>query len=178
MEPGELKPILTALVLPPAGPLLLATAGCALVAWRRRKAGVALAFAGIALLWLLSCHAVAMRLSDTLLPPVQPATPRQLQSVQAIVVLGGGADPLDQAGGQLLGADLLLGRQAGLGQQFAHMFSFVAQPGRRDRGAQRGRFRRQFGRDDAAREMPRSLICKGLRVIRHGCQSARGSPIV
>lgn len=90
MLDGELKPILTALVIPPAGPLLLAGLGCALVLWRRWKAGVALAIAGLALLWLLSCHAVAMRLSAQLLPPVQPVSPQQLQSVQAIVILGGG----------------------------------------------------------------------------------------
>ena len=52
-ELGQLKPILAALVLPPAAPLLLALLGLLLAA-RKKALGLLLAFAGIALLWLLS----------------------------------------------------------------------------------------------------------------------------
>lgn len=93
MSPGELKPILSALVLPPAGPLLLAALGLALLALRRRRAGFACALAGGVGLWLLSCHAVAVLLSQALLPPVAPVRADALERVQAIVVLGGGVQP-------------------------------------------------------------------------------------
>jgi len=86
---GELKPILSALALPPAGPLLLALAGLVLARWWRR-AGTAVAALSIALLLALSCNAVGVALAHTLLPQVAPAKPADLDTVQAIVVLGGG----------------------------------------------------------------------------------------
>ena len=89
MQPGELKPILTALVLPPTGPLLLALAGV-IVATRRRGAGLALATVAILLSLALGSHAVARLLAGELLPPVAPAQAGELRSVQAIVVLGAG----------------------------------------------------------------------------------------
>ena len=92
MELAELKPILTALVLPPAGPLLLALLGV-LVGTRRRLAGAIVVLAGVALLWFLSCNAVAVGLARNLLPQVEPIARAQLDSVQAIVVLGGGVEP-------------------------------------------------------------------------------------
>lgn len=92
MLPGELKPVLTALVLPPAGPLLLLLVGL-LWAGRRRAAGLALAFVALASLWFLSCNAVGLALARNLLPPVQAAQPAQVQQTQAIVVLGGGVVP-------------------------------------------------------------------------------------
>lgn len=94
IEPGELKPILAALLLPPAGPLLLALSGLLVSAWRRRT-GVAVCLLGLALLWLLSCNAVAVMLARSLLPQVEPLTRPKLAAapVQAIVVLGGGALP-------------------------------------------------------------------------------------
>lgn len=92
MLPGELKPILTALVLPPAGPLLLALLGLVLIARRRLRGGLALALLSLAALWLLSCHAVAICLAGALLPAVEPVRPEQLARVQAIVVLGGGVE--------------------------------------------------------------------------------------
>lgn len=97
MTLGELKPLLTTLVLPPAGPLLLALLGLGL-AWRRRRAGLWLALAGVLLLWLLSCQAVAVWLGRHALPQVDalaPAPAAQLREaqVQAIVVLGGGLLP-------------------------------------------------------------------------------------
>ncbi len=90
MLPGELKPLLTALVLPPAGPLLLALLGLLLAVARRRAAGLLLGAGGIALLWLASCHAVGIWLAQALLPMPPAITPAQLQQAQAIVVLGGG----------------------------------------------------------------------------------------
>lgn len=92
MEPGELKPILTALVLPPAGPLLLALLGLALAA-RRRRTGMALALLGIVLALALSTNGMAQWLARHLVPPVAAAQPQDLQRVQAVVVLGGGVWP-------------------------------------------------------------------------------------
>lgn len=94
MQPGELKPILTALVLPPTGTLLLALLGL-LLASRRRRAGLALAALGIVLSLASGSHAVARLLAQQLLPPVAAAQAGDLRDVQAIVVLGAGvwADP-------------------------------------------------------------------------------------
>ena len=90
MTPEELKPILGTLVLPPAGPLLLALLGLLLVSGRRLRAGGALAFVGVASLWFLSCHAPAVWMAQTLLPQVAPVRAEQLARAEAIVVLGGG----------------------------------------------------------------------------------------
>lgn len=92
MQAGELKPVLAALVLPPAGPLLLALVGIAL-ATRRRTAGLVLATLGIASAWLLATNGFGLVLAQHLLPPIPAVQPRQLQQVQAIVVLGGGVLP-------------------------------------------------------------------------------------
>ena len=92
MEAGELKPILAALVLPPAGPLLLALAGLVL-ARRRRTAGLAVAAFALVALWFLSAHALGVLLARTLLPQPVAVDPGQLQTVQAVVVLGGGVQP-------------------------------------------------------------------------------------
>lgn len=94
-ELGQLKPILATLVLPPAAPLLLALLGL-LLATRKKAWGLLLAFAGMALLWLLSCHAVAVWLAQNILPQYAPASVATLKSsgVQAIVVLGGGVNPV------------------------------------------------------------------------------------
>lgn len=94
MEWGELKPILSAAVLPPVGPLLVIAVGL-LIGWTRRRTGLLLALAGLLALWFLSCNAVAVALSRSILPPVTPVQLGQLkaQSVQAVVVLGGGVNP-------------------------------------------------------------------------------------
>ncbi len=91
MSPGELKPLLTALVLPPAGPLLLALIGL-LLTGRRWLAGAVVSLVGIATLWFLSCNAVGVGLAHTLLPQVKPLNVRgaEMANVQAIVILGGG----------------------------------------------------------------------------------------
>lgn len=92
MQPGELKPILAALVLPPTGPLLLALVGV-LVATRRRGWGLALAAAGIVVTLALSTNGMALVLARHLMPDVAAARPQDLQQAQAIVVLGGGVVP-------------------------------------------------------------------------------------
>lgn len=89
MEFGEFKPILTALAVPPAGPLLLALLGLLLAG---RWIGRILIFLGLSTLWLLSCNAVAIWLAGALLPYPPPVTPERMKAadVQAVVVLGGG----------------------------------------------------------------------------------------
>jgi uncharacterized SAM-binding protein YcdF (DUF218 family) len=92
MDAGELKPILAALVLPPAGPLLLALLGV-LVATRRRALGLGIATLGIVAALLLSTNAVALLLAPHLMPGVRAAQLQDVRAVQAIVVLGGGVHP-------------------------------------------------------------------------------------
>ena len=95
MEFGSLKPLLTALVLPPMGPLLLALAG-GLLALRHRRTGRAVVVLALALLAWLSCHGTAVWLARTAVPQFAPLATGALQAnkVQAIVVLGGGVVPL------------------------------------------------------------------------------------
>jgi hypothetical protein len=75
MSLGELKPILTTLLLPPAGPVLALALGAALI-WSagssalRRRLGACLAVVAALALWLLSCNAVAVWLARTALPQV------------------------------------------------------------------------------------------------------------
>lgn len=92
MELAELKPVLTALAMPPASLLLLALLGL-LWARRQRGAGLALAGASVLALLVLSCHGTAVLLAQNLLPQVPPVRVDQVRSVQAIVVLGGGLVP-------------------------------------------------------------------------------------
>ncbi len=98
MTPGELKPLLTALAMPPAGPLLLLGLGLWL-ARRHKLTGRLLWLGGLASLWLLSCNAVAVLLAHSILPQVAPlpaagvGASLQARQVQAIVVLGGGLQP-------------------------------------------------------------------------------------
>jgi uncharacterized SAM-binding protein YcdF (DUF218 family) len=92
MSPGELKPLAAALVLPPAGPLLLALIGL-LLARRFRTFGWSVTAVALLLGWALSTNAVALLLAPHLLPPVAAAQPQELRDVQAIVVLGGGVLP-------------------------------------------------------------------------------------
>lgn len=92
---GAWKPVLAALALPPALPLLVLLAGFWLL-WRARPqvswTGRWLVLAGFAALWLLSCQSVAVWLDRSLLPQYPSLTSAQLQQrqVQAVVVLGGG----------------------------------------------------------------------------------------
>lgn len=83
-----LKKILTALVLPPAGPLLLAMFGLWL-ARRRPRVGHGLIALGIGSLLLLSTPWIANRLLHSL-EVAPPIATEQLARAQAIVILGGG----------------------------------------------------------------------------------------
>ena len=83
-----LRKALTALVLPPIGPLLLAIAGAAIIG-RHRRLGRTLLWSGLGLLVALSTWLVAnglLRLVDDS-PPV---TLDRARTAQAIVILGGG----------------------------------------------------------------------------------------
>ncbi|WP_332775955.1 YdcF family protein [Polaromonas sp.] len=129
MELGALKPLLTSLVLPPGGPLLLALLGL-LIALRRQRAGIPLALLSLTALWLLSCHGTAVWLSRNALPQFAPLPVAQLKAskVQAIVVLGGGVLPqapeygesqLSAPSAARLRYGLWLARQSGLPLAFS-----------------------------------------------------------
>jgi uncharacterized SAM-binding protein YcdF (DUF218 family) len=114
MELGVVKPLLTLLVLPPAGPLLLALAG---VLWslRRPATGLVLVAISVLALWFVSCNGVAVWLSQHALPPMQALTPAQVaglraSGVQGIVVLGGGLDLLAPEYGESQPAGASVGR--------------------------------------------------------------------
>lgn len=90
-----LKTLLRTLILPPAGPLLLAFAGAWLLsrraAGRARRIGILLLVTGLASLWLLSLPALADRLAD--LAEREPALDvTRIPEAQAIVILGGGSE--------------------------------------------------------------------------------------
>lgn len=91
MQAGDLKALISALLLPPAGPLLLAMLGLLLsIAWRRL--GALVVALGLAALWAFATHGVALQLSRHLLPLPPPVALADLgrHRAQAIVVLGGG----------------------------------------------------------------------------------------
>lgn len=98
MDSAEWRPIFATLVLPPTGPLLLIALGWLLGRWWR-GAGRAVVLLGLVVLWAISCSAVAIGLSHTLLPqvavlpPATAAAQLKAQDVQAVVVLGGGLYP-------------------------------------------------------------------------------------
>ena len=83
-----LKALLRTLILPPAGPLIVALVGSLLIG-RRRRLGSVLAIAGLASLWLCATPVVADVLSR--LAERYPALDlNQAVHAQAIVILGGG----------------------------------------------------------------------------------------
>jgi uncharacterized SAM-binding protein YcdF (DUF218 family) len=106
-----LKLLLRILLLPPAGPLLLAAAGVWLARRRAsdtaRRAGIALVVAGLATLWLLSMPVVADAL--TRLAERYPALDlSQPVRGEAIVILGGGGErTAPEYGGPAAGFELL-----------------------------------------------------------------------
>jgi uncharacterized SAM-binding protein YcdF (DUF218 family) len=97
LELAGLKPVLTALTLPPAGPLLLMGLGW-LFLRRFKILGLPLMLASAAALWILSCNATPVWLDQHLLPQTAHIDPANVTSflrnerVQAIIVLGGGAE--------------------------------------------------------------------------------------
>lgn len=87
------KKLLAALILPPAGPLLLALFGLWLTRLKNRRwqrGGLWLATLSLLGLLLLSLPVVGNALTAPL-EPHPPIAPEQLQRVQAIVILGGGS---------------------------------------------------------------------------------------
>lgn len=87
------KKLLVALLLPPAGPLLLALFGLWLMhskSRRWRNGGMLLVLTSLLGLLLLSLPIVGRALMASL-EPYPPIAPAQLRQVQAIVVLGGGS---------------------------------------------------------------------------------------
>jgi uncharacterized SAM-binding protein YcdF (DUF218 family) len=84
----HLKTLLRGLILPPAGPLLLAMLGFALLRVRPLLARICL-IAGLASLWLLSTPIVSDALTH-LAEMYPPLDMRQAANAQAIVILGGG----------------------------------------------------------------------------------------
>jgi uncharacterized SAM-binding protein YcdF (DUF218 family) len=83
-----LKSLARNLILPPAGPLILAVIGLALLP-RRRKLGGALVITAVAALWLCATPVVAdvlMRMAERY-PSLDPSKPL---NAQAVVILGGG----------------------------------------------------------------------------------------
>jgi len=86
----ELKNIARTLVLPPAGPLVVAGVGLALVMLsRRRRLGLAFCTAGLGLLWLLSLPAVSAQLMR-MATPYDTIDLHRPPAAQAIVILAGG----------------------------------------------------------------------------------------
>jgi uncharacterized SAM-binding protein YcdF (DUF218 family) len=88
----SLKTLLRSLLLPPAGPLLLAIVGACLIRWRSgsaaRRTGWALLVAGLGSLWLLATPVVAQALSG--LAERYPALALERPvAAQAVVILGG-----------------------------------------------------------------------------------------
>jgi uncharacterized SAM-binding protein YcdF (DUF218 family) len=97
LDPFELKAALRAVLLPPAGPLLVALAGVWLMR-RRPVAGRRLVIAGVALGWLLSTYLVASLLNRQVESGQRPLDVQRWEAARdgpapprAIVVLGGGA---------------------------------------------------------------------------------------
>ena len=88
---GPLKPLISALLLPPASLLLLILAGLVIGRYAKRW-GQLLCASGLALLWVLSCSATGYALSLLLLRSYPAVTADQLKQAQAIVVLGGGVE--------------------------------------------------------------------------------------
>lgn len=93
MDLGQLKPLLSTLVLPPAGPLLLAVLG--LLFARRSRLAAWVAGLSLVTLWLLATPAVSNALARRLLPLPAPVGLPELRQAgtQAVVVLGGGVLP-------------------------------------------------------------------------------------
>jgi uncharacterized SAM-binding protein YcdF (DUF218 family) len=96
------KLAVTALVLPPGGPIVLLVLGV-LALGRHPRTGRAMVLAGAAALWMLSLPVVASALV-TALGGATPLDPAAARRADAIVILGGGVRPrAPEYGGDTLG---------------------------------------------------------------------------
>jgi uncharacterized SAM-binding protein YcdF (DUF218 family) len=141
VELNFLKPWLTVLALPPAGSLLVVCLGLWLMVRYRSRLGISVALLGAASLWLLSCNGFAVWMGRHLLPAVPhinlataSATLKQ-QQVQAIIVLGGGAETRSREYGKpqpngstiaRMHYGLVLGRSSGLPVGFSSGVGWAA----------------------------------------------------
>ncbi len=139
-----LKPWLTVLALPPAGGLLIIGLGLWLMVRYRSRLGISVALLGVASLWVLSCNVFAVWMGQHLLPSVPHlqlatagATFKQ-QQVQAIMVLGGGADTRNREYGKAqpngtttarMHYGVVLARSAGLPLGFSGGVGWAADSG-------------------------------------------------
>lgn len=87
----ELKPYLTAVVMPPASLLILIVLGSLLIK-SNAKLARRIILSCVALLWLLSTNGFSVWLHNLVIPEFPPVSAQVLKekSVQAVVVLGGG----------------------------------------------------------------------------------------
>ena len=143
-ELNFLKPLLSALALPPAGGLLVIGLGLWLMARYRSRLGISVALLGVAALWIVSCNVFAVWMGQHLLPSVPHlqlatagATLKQ-QQVQAIIVLGGGAETRSREYGKAqpnsgtiarMHYGLVLARSSGLPVGFSGGVGWAAQAG-------------------------------------------------
>ena len=106
-----LKKILAALILPPAGPVLLALFGLwlsrACKSRRWQHAGVLLATLALGTLLLLSLPVVGNALMAPL-SPYPPLAREQLRQAQAVVILGGGIRHAPEYGGDTVSTATLV----------------------------------------------------------------------
>jgi uncharacterized SAM-binding protein YcdF (DUF218 family) len=93
-ELASLKPLLTALVMPPSGPLLLVLLGLLCLWMKLRKLAGLWVSVGLMSMWVLSCNAAAVWLAEnaTGQPPAATVAQIKASGAQAIVVLGGGVE--------------------------------------------------------------------------------------
>ncbi len=100
---ADLKPLLTALILPPVPLLLLVLAGARLLAaHRRRAAGWSLVLVAVAGLWFSACSGTGRALERWALRVPGPLSDARIDALRAptparkpvVVVLGGGREPL------------------------------------------------------------------------------------
>lgn len=88
---GYLKPVLTAMLLPPGGLMLLMFVSALLAHRYWRQARAVVLISSLAML-LLACDATAYGLNRLLLTTYAPVSADSATKAQAIVVLGGGVD--------------------------------------------------------------------------------------
>lgn len=84
--------LLTALALPPAGPILLALVGL-MLAWRDWRFGKTIVVLALAALWVLSMPVVSDALKYSLERRFPPLAMEEVPNADAIVALGGGIQP-------------------------------------------------------------------------------------